>query len=319
MAYIGKQPIVGNFQVCDAISVVNGQAAYTMQVNSTNVTPETAFHMLVSLNGVLQKPGSSFTISGSTITFASNLATGDVIDFIILLGDVLNIGAPSDDTVTAAKLNNDIISGQTALTAAPDDTDEFLVSDAGTIKRIDYSYIKGGGLIKLASTTISSGVAAVSFNSTYINSTYDNYKVIAYGLTAASDNQDIALRMSVDNGSNFATHVGVYNWTHVDNTGGSNTAQTYNGNQDALNLGTDEEGDASGGVNFMIDLMDLNSTTSYKTANGIGVAENQNGDYYGYRTHAYIQSTSAVNFFKIFTLQGGNLDSGTVTLYGYEK
>ena len=32
--YIGKEPIVGNFQVCDAISVVNGQAAYTMQVSS---------------------------------------------------------------------------------------------------------------------------------------------------------------------------------------------------------------------------------------------------------------------------------------------
>ena len=109
MAYIGKQPIVGNFQVCDAISVVNGQAAYTMQVNSTNVTPETAFHMLVSLNGVLQKPGSSFTISGSTITFASNLATGDVIDFIILLGDVLNIGTPSDGTVTTAKLADDAV------------------------------------------------------------------------------------------------------------------------------------------------------------------------------------------------------------------
>ena len=109
MPYIGKQPIVGNFQVCDAISVVNGQAAYTMQVNSTNVTPETAFHMLVSLNGVLQKPGSSFTISGSTITFASNLATGDVIDFIILLGDVLNIGTPSDGTVTTAKLADDAV------------------------------------------------------------------------------------------------------------------------------------------------------------------------------------------------------------------
>jgi len=48
--------------------------------------------------------------------------------------------------VTAAKLNNDVISGQTALTAEPADTDEFLVSDAGTIKRIDYSLIKGGGI-----------------------------------------------------------------------------------------------------------------------------------------------------------------------------
>jgi hypothetical protein len=144
MPYIGKQPTVGNFQVCDAISVVNGQAAYTMQVNSTNVEPETAFHMLVSLNGILQKPGSSFTISGSTITFASNLATGDVIDFIILLGNVLDIGTPSDDSVGAAQIKNDLISGTTALATAPADTDEFLVSDAGTLKRIDYSLIKGG-------------------------------------------------------------------------------------------------------------------------------------------------------------------------------
>ena len=143
MPYIGKQPTVGNFQVCDAISVVNGQAAYTMQVGGSNVEPENANHMLVSLNGILQKPGSSFTISGSTITFASNLATGDVIDFITLLGDTLNTGAPSDDTVTAAKLNNDVISGQTALTSSPDDTDELLISDAGTIKRIDVSLVGG--------------------------------------------------------------------------------------------------------------------------------------------------------------------------------
>ena len=145
MAYIGKQPVVGNFQVCDAISVVNGQAAYTMQVSSTNVEPENANHMLVSLNGVLQKPGSSFTISGATITFASNLVTNDVIDFIILLGDTLNVGTPSDDSVGAAQIKADLISGTTALTSAPDDTDEFLVSDAGTLKRIDYSLIKGGG------------------------------------------------------------------------------------------------------------------------------------------------------------------------------
>jgi len=105
MAYIGKEPIVGNFQVCDAISVVNGQAAYTMQVSSTNVVPESVNHMLVSLNGILQKPGSSFTISGSTITFASALATGDVIDFIMLLGNVLDLGVPSDATVTDAKAN----------------------------------------------------------------------------------------------------------------------------------------------------------------------------------------------------------------------
>ena len=102
--YIGKQPVVGNFQVCDSISVVNGQAAYTMQVGGSDVEPESANHMLVSLNGVLQAPTSSFTISGATITFASNLATGDSIDFIMLLGNVLDIGTPSDGVITEPKL-----------------------------------------------------------------------------------------------------------------------------------------------------------------------------------------------------------------------
>ena len=156
MPYIGKTPTVGNFQVCDAISVVNGKAASTLQVGGVNVAPESANHMLVSLNGILQKPGSSFTISGSTMTFASNLATGDVIDFVQILGNVLDLGQPSDDTVktaslqansvTGAKLNTDVISAQTALGAEPADTDEFLVSDAGVLKRVDYSYIKGGGI-----------------------------------------------------------------------------------------------------------------------------------------------------------------------------
>ena len=104
MAYIGKTPTIGNFQKCDAITVVNGQAAYTMQVGGTNVSPESENHMLVSLNGILQAPVDSFTVSGSTITFASNLATGDVIDFIMLLGNVLDLGVPSDNTVSTAKI-----------------------------------------------------------------------------------------------------------------------------------------------------------------------------------------------------------------------
>jgi hypothetical protein len=144
MAYIGKEPIVGNFQKCDAITVVNGQAAYTLQVSSTNVIPESSSHMLVSLNGILQAPVTSFTVSGSTLTFASNLATGDVIDFVILLGNVLDLGTPSDGTVTNAKLAQDIISGETALTDIPADTDELLLSDAGTLKRIDYSLMRAG-------------------------------------------------------------------------------------------------------------------------------------------------------------------------------
>ena len=145
MAYIGNSPIIGNFQKCDALTA-SSTASYTLQVGGTNVSPESVNHMLVSLNGILQAPTTSFTVSGSTLTFASTLTSSDSIDFVILLGNVLDLGVPSDATVTAAKLNNDIISGTTALASEPDDTDEFLVSDAGTLKRIDYSLIKGGGI-----------------------------------------------------------------------------------------------------------------------------------------------------------------------------
>ena len=154
MAYIGKEPIIGNFQKCDAISVVNGQAAYTLQVSSTNVVPESSQHCLVSLNGILQKNGGSnpsFTVSGSTLTFASNLATGDVIDFVILLGNVLDLGTPSDGTVTNAKLASDLISGETDIGGAIADADLFLMDDGagGTLRKTAASRIKtyiGGGL-----------------------------------------------------------------------------------------------------------------------------------------------------------------------------
>ena len=126
MPYIGKEPTVGNFQKCDAISVVNGQAAYTLQVGGTNVVPESVNHMLVSLNGILQAPTDSFTVSGSTLTFASNLATGDVIDFVIILGNVLDVGVPTDGTVTHAKFASNtggvvdwqaVITGNTTMVA----------------------------------------------------------------------------------------------------------------------------------------------------------------------------------------------------------
>jgi hypothetical protein len=103
-SYIGRTPTIGNFQKCDAISVVNGQATYGLTVNSVAVFPESANHVLCSLNGILQAPQDSFTISSSNIVFASNLSTGDVIDFVMILGNVLDLGVPSDNTVSLAKL-----------------------------------------------------------------------------------------------------------------------------------------------------------------------------------------------------------------------
>ena len=52
----------------------------------------------------------------------------------------------ADDVVTADKIGDTAISGFSALGATPADTDELLVSDAGTLKRVDFSHIKGGGI-----------------------------------------------------------------------------------------------------------------------------------------------------------------------------
>jgi len=104
MAYIGKTPTVGNFVKLDALTA-SATASYTMQVDSVNFSPESVNHMLVSLNGVIQAPTTSYTISGSTITFASALTSSDSIDFIMVYGNVLDIGTPSDATVTNAKTN----------------------------------------------------------------------------------------------------------------------------------------------------------------------------------------------------------------------
>jgi len=112
MAYIGREPQIGNFQICDAISTVNAQAAYTMQVSSVNVIPETANHMLVSLNGVIQQPIEGYTVAGAVITFSDNLVTGDVINFIQIFGSVLDLGVPSDDTVTGAKIVDNAINSE---------------------------------------------------------------------------------------------------------------------------------------------------------------------------------------------------------------
>jgi hypothetical protein len=140
MSYIGREPQIGNFQVCDAISTVNNQAAYTLQVGGVNVSPESANHMIVSLNGVIQKPTDAFTVSGSTITFAANLVTGDVINFIQILGNVLDLGVPSDATVstakivdgavTAAKINSAVGLGKVLQVVSVTKTDTFTTSSS---------------------------------------------------------------------------------------------------------------------------------------------------------------------------------------------
>jgi hypothetical protein len=127
MAYIGKQPVVGNFVKLDAITT-SATATYNLLNGGVAYFPQTANNCIVSLNGVIQSPTSAYTISGSTIVFDSALTSSDTIDFILVLGDVLNIGTPSDSTVGFAKVTSNLITGATAETSI-DGADSVLIYD----------------------------------------------------------------------------------------------------------------------------------------------------------------------------------------------
>ena len=323
MAYIGKSPTIGNFQKCDAITVVNGQAAYTLQVGGTNVVPESVNHMLVSLNGILQAPTDSFTVSGSTLTFASNLATGDVIDFVMILGNVLDLGVPSDNTVTtaklganavtAAKLNNDIISGTTALTSAPDDTDEFLVSDAGTLKRIDYSLIKSDPThVLLSTTTVSSAVAQVDFTSN-IDSTYKVYMVDIMGVHPSTDSAQFDLRFF--QGGTIVTS-SIYD-SATDNLRSNNTAHNITGlqNYDKIRLATDVDTAGTSTLNLRLFIYDPSDTTYNTHVSSMSTHQGQSDVVFGSVCAGRIESTTAVDGLR-FLFDSGNIETGTFKLYG---
>ena len=51
------------------------------------------------------------------------------------------------DIINSTHIGDTAISGFDALATAPADTDEFLISDAGVLKRLDASLIGGGGKI----------------------------------------------------------------------------------------------------------------------------------------------------------------------------
>jgi hypothetical protein len=107
MPFIGKQPLVGAYSKLDAL-VASATATYNLTLGGSAYYPQSANHLLVSVNGVIQAPGNAFTISANQIIFSSALTSGDSINFIIALGDVLGIGVPSDGTVTSAKLDTNI-------------------------------------------------------------------------------------------------------------------------------------------------------------------------------------------------------------------
>ena len=107
-----------------------------------DIAPTSVLDIEVFVENVRQDPNSAYSLSGTTLTFSAAPDAGTNNIYVVHQAKAVATISAGAGTVNAASMDNTVISGQTALAAEPADTDEFLVSDAGTIKRIDYSLIK---------------------------------------------------------------------------------------------------------------------------------------------------------------------------------
>ena len=258
MSYIGREPQIGNFQMCDAISVVNNQAAYTMQVGGVAVIPGGDFNVIASVNGVVQKAGTSFVTSSSTITFSQNLVTGDVIDFILILGSVLDLGVPSDGTVTTGKIaDNAVTSAKLASGLALGKIGQVLSATRSVEKTIaSASYTDCDLSIAITPSATSSKIfvivsASVTGNTINGANQYTLFNNIVRGSTQLIEYTTSRMD-SLSNGTIGAT----VSLTHLDSPS-STSAVTYKVQQKLSNADNASSKFCFGGKNSTITVMEV--------------------------------------------------------------
>jgi len=111
MAFIGRQSgQLGNYIRCNTITPDGSTTTFALTnvTDSAAVAPGSENNVICSVSGVIQAPGSAFSINNTNIVFSAAPTSTDVVDFILVLGQTIDIGTPSDNTVTMAKINGTI-------------------------------------------------------------------------------------------------------------------------------------------------------------------------------------------------------------------
>lgn len=238
---------------------------------------------------------------------------------------------PANKPVVASDLDPTVITGQTALATSPADTDEFLISDAGVLKRLDASLIGGGGLVHLQTQTASSDVASITFSSTYLTSSYTTYFVTGYVIADNSTQQNLSLFPSIDNGSNYNLNCAGNSEGRYSDTGGTSSAEHSDGGVSTTFwvLGTDaKKGDGA-------DTMGAIQFAGYLW-NSVDYSKTDHSTYTGHFNRHYVDGTnpytmpgyagggcfgagSIVNNIKI-QWETGNIETGSkISLFGVEQ
>jgi hypothetical protein len=179
-----------------------------------------------------------------------------------------------------------------------------------------------GGKPILLSTQTASASASISFT-TGIDSTYDIYKFEFINIHPASDEQFFQFNLSTDGGSNYnvTKTTTFFNADHREDGGDNNfgyqtlrdLAQSTSFQNISRQLGNDSDHSCSGSLQ----LFNPSSTTFVKhfisTTNEVRNLANdytQNSFMAGYGN-----TTSAINAID-FKMSSGNIDAGTIKMYG---
>ena len=109
MAYIGRQSgQIGNYIRCNTITPDGSTTTFALTnvLDNAAVVPGSENNVLCSISGVMQAPSTAFTINNTNIVFSEAPDAADTVDFVLVLGETVSIGTPSDGTVAANQLHS---------------------------------------------------------------------------------------------------------------------------------------------------------------------------------------------------------------------
>ena len=272
MSYIGRGLQAGAFRQLDDISsgFDGSDATHTMQVNSADVTVGDVNQILLSLGGVIQKPGTDFTVASSVITFTTAPAANTSFFAILLGSDNGGTVTPTDASVTAGKLATTVLTGQTDIGAAIVDADLFLVDDGA-----------GGTLRKVAASRIKTYAGASSaFTEAVTITTADNLDTLTLTSTDADANAGPILKIQRDS-ANPADNdlVGSIRFS-ADNDAGEQT------NILQTNCFITDVSDGTEDFQFEIDGMIAGTQRNFITMYGAGIIFNEDSQDIDFRVES---------------------------------
>jgi hypothetical protein len=168
------------------------------------------------------------------------------------------------------------------------------------------------GALVFLSTVTASASSTVDIETTF-SSTYQNYLIIASGITVSDDNVSFNMRMKI--GGTYKTDA--FYAGHFDNsTSGFSGYSGAISNASAQLQPFDGMGNAAGkNLNFSMNVYNASSTSLYKHMSMTGSIDKQNGlNAVVFGTGCYNNSTAALTGVRFYTSAG--TISGTFRLYG---